>query len=162
MGSYVFEKSHAELMSVLAVNEIQVRSIIEKIENHFGEDIKVNSHVEDDAIQFYNEKWKASPIVNCTTIPSVIAYNLLRKNVLIFIISQLLYRIFNQLRRLNILDKKKYAAQLFFTQHEIDLIAYKWHPERKKINKSIFENSKKSVFRLDGGFFSFVWRMVCR
>lgn len=166
LGENIFKKSHADLHKILYENEENVSQIIYKIEDWFnGFEIRKDL-TEARAINFFNQNWQASPIINCTTFSSVIAYSLMRKNFFLYIIARLIIGF-----RRGILNfirvAKRRLAQALFTSLEVELIQYKLNPGRRKIQ---FENNtapgyhqgaSESVIRLDNSFKSFVWRLLC-
>ena len=170
LGREIFNESHADLNNVLVKNEEVVQSVISKIEDWFQGENKVNSSFELESIKFYNEKWMASPIINCTSLESVIAYNLIRRNIICFIGAILL----NRFKQMGLAmwhgaeNMKSKLIGVLFTTAQAHMISYILNPRRKMVKLKKANTAGDSVlkqdsaFHLNNGFLSILWRFICK
>lgn len=113
----------------------------------------------------------ASPILNCTNINTVVAYNLIRTNVMLFAMALIVSRLI-QLKKAMKQGIKKWNRifiGIIFSAGQIEIIEYKLNPQKRMINNdqgnksnNIYKRESDSVFEVDSGFLSFLWRLSCK
>ena len=121
----------------------------------------ISEKVEKNAFEFYKNKWDMSPIVNCTTMESVIAYNLIRKNIFIYIMVAALYK-FKSIIKSLIKKMLRKMVNTFFMPFEIEIIRYKLTKILKKNSVEVVQCKivSESLFKLGNNFKSFIWRRI--
>ena len=166
LGNSIFEKSHADLRNFIVNTKFEVLNLINNIEIWFDNATKKESNALINAEIFYNENWEKSPIINCTTLESVIAYNLIRKSILIYIVCSVIYK---TLRFIGVKPKlfftrcKTSVLKAYFSDNERNIIKWKLYPESVKVGSGMdrLQIPDIPIFKIGKDFKSFVWKVSC-
>ncbi len=127
VGREVFDLAHDDLAVMLSREHLSTTTTINHIDRWFDKNQRNDSGYKARSLHFYWRDWESSPLFSCTTLKSVIAYNLARKNRVYYAAGLLLSRSIASVKSFKRAILNRLGGSLF-TPSELEILRYKKHP----------------------------------
>jgi hypothetical protein len=153
LGDDVFRVAHEDLAYIISQEDLVTVNTIENIEDWFAKQGSNDKSYRRRSMEFYEQHWKQSPIINCTSFDSVLGYSMARRSQIGLMLSM---QIIRALRRVKSKISYIYKAMIstVFAPSSLGILRYKKTKKRNKIFQIRSHPPQLSAMALSAGKFA--------